>query len=203
MYVLDHSIYPAGATLSWPLQLSPYLDDQSLVLSEGALPGSPSGLPKVSTVFRCPAAPSLRNRNLSISYGYNIHGFAGLGLAARTEGETDDRTRSILVKEKDVVVPSDMIAIGDGIVRTRQLLIPSIDTLNRSVLEFTPDPHNQPEVLNWLVRQRHNGSMNVGFCDGHVETPTLERMFYDETDDALRRWNRDNLPHREALAQLK
>ena len=40
---------------------------------------------------------------------------------------------------------------------------------------------------------------NVVFCDGHVESPTLKFLFEDTSDDALRRWNRDHLPHREKL----
>jgi prepilin-type processing-associated H-X9-DG protein len=46
---------------------------------------------------------------------------------------------------------------------------------------------------------RHQGKANVGFCDGHVESPTLEFLFADTSDAALVRWNRDHLPHRERL----
>lgn len=38
------------------------------------------------------------------------------------------------------------------------------------------------------------------FYDRHVESPTLKFLFADTTDDALCRWNRDHLPHRERLA---
>jgi prepilin-type processing-associated H-X9-DG protein len=41
---------------------------------------------------------------------------------------------------------------------------------------------------------------NVVFCDGHVESPTLQFLFADTSDDALSRWNRDHQPHRERLA---
>jgi hypothetical protein len=37
------------------------------------------------------------------------------------------------------------------------------------------------------------------FCDGHVETLTLEFLFQDTSDEALHVWNRDHLPHRELL----
>ena len=49
------------------------------------------------------------------------------------------------------------------------------------------------------VNQRHKGRINVVFCDGHLEAPTLETVFSDESDAALRKWNRDNQPHRERL----
>ena len=46
---------------------------------------------------------------------------------------------------------------------------------------------------------RHHGKLNVVFCDGHVESPTLQFLFADSSDEALIRWNRDYLPHRERL----
>ncbi|MCX6896347.1 MAG: hypothetical protein NTZ16_12780, partial [Verrucomicrobia bacterium] len=48
---------------------------------------------------------------------------------------------------------------------------------------------------------RHQGKANVVFCDGHVESPTLQFLFEDTSEAALRRWNRDHQPHRERLAQ--
>jgi prepilin-type processing-associated H-X9-DG protein len=47
---------------------------------------------------------------------------------------------------------------------------------------------------------RHQGKANVVFCDGHVESPTLQFLFEDTSDAALVRWNRDHLPHREKLS---
>ncbi|MEI6195830.1 MAG: H-X9-DG-CTERM domain-containing protein [Verrucomicrobiota bacterium] len=44
------------------------------------------------------------------------------------------------------------------------------------------------------------GKANVVFCDGHVESPTLEFLFKDTSAPALSRWNRDHQPHRERLA---
>ena len=46
---------------------------------------------------------------------------------------------------------------------------------------------------------RHQNRANILFCDGHVESPTLEYLFEDTSDVALVRWNRDHLPHRGAL----
>jgi prepilin-type processing-associated H-X9-DG protein len=47
---------------------------------------------------------------------------------------------------------------------------------------------------------RHQDKANVVFCDGHVESPTLQFLFEDTSDAALARWNRDHLPHREKLS---
>ena len=43
---------------------------------------------------------------------------------------------------------------------------------------------------------RHQNRGNVAFCDGHVEALTFKRLFLDRDDGSLRRWNRDNEPHR-------
>jgi prepilin-type processing-associated H-X9-DG protein len=48
-------------------------------------------------------------------------------------------------------------------------------------------------------QRRHRGRANVLFCDGHTDSLALKFLFEDESDEALRIWNRDNLPHRERL----
>jgi prepilin-type processing-associated H-X9-DG protein len=50
------------------------------------------------------------------------------------------------------------------------------------------------------ILTRHQGHANVVFCDGHVESPALKFLFEDTSDEALSRWNRDHLPHREKLS---
>lgn len=87
------------------------------------------------------------------------------------------------VQESEVSVPADMIAIGDSILGGVRLdrydmLTPS--RIGRSMA-------------------RHQGRINVLFCDGHVESPTLKYVFDDTSDAALSRWNRDHQPHREDL----
>jgi len=54
--------------------------------------------------------------------------------------------------------------------------------------------------LRGLVPFAVAGKANVVFCDGHVESPTLQFLFADTSDAALSRWNRDHQPHRERLA---
>ncbi|MGZ5543163.1 MAG: H-X9-DG-CTERM domain-containing protein, partial [Limisphaerales bacterium] len=49
------------------------------------------------------------------------------------------------------------------------------------------------------VSKRHLGKLNVLFCDGHTESPTLNALFVDTNDTALIRWNRDHQPHRDQL----
>ena len=55
-------------------------------------------------------------------------------------------------------------------------------------------------IKNTQYYARHQGKANVVFCDGHVESPTIQYLFEDISDTALSRWNRDHLPHREGLS---
>jgi prepilin-type processing-associated H-X9-DG protein len=52
--------------------------------------------------------------------------------------------------------------------------------------------------LNRTAR-RHSGVANVAFCDSHVEGIKFQPLFFDESDEALKRWNNDHEPHREVL----
>ena len=89
-----------------------------------------------------------------------------------------------------------MMALGDGFCGygktvyggVEGLLMRSQDVLN-IVVPITKEPF-----------LRHQGRANVVFCDGHVESPTLEFLFEDTSDEALSRWNRDHQPHREKLS---
>jgi prepilin-type processing-associated H-X9-DG protein/prepilin-type N-terminal cleavage/methylation domain-containing protein len=135
-------------------------------------------------VWRCPSSvlwlkpdPNL----LAICYGYNSSGVVAdqnaddnFGLGGRPSTQTP-------LKDSEVVSPADMIAIGDM---------------------FSQNPALQREPVFAIAKiayQRHQGKANVVFCDGHVESPTLQFLFADTSDDALSRWNRDHQPHREKL----
>jgi len=148
-------------------------------------------------VWRCPTARrsfSWPYRNaIPVSYAYNTYGGAPVGhnppigdrqLQLGLFGFYDRSTRiTTPVGDSDVVCPSEMMAIGDSIV---------------GGLDF------MREDLAYLEQRgayaRHQGKLNVVFCDGHVESPTLNFLFVDTSDAALVRWNRDHLPHRERLA---
>ena len=68
---------------------------------------------------------------------------------------------------------------------------------------FPEETMEQDDGLSVYVRDpdgniltRHRDRANVGFCDGHVESPTLKFLFEDDTDGALVRWNLDHRPRR-------
>jgi prepilin-type N-terminal cleavage/methylation domain-containing protein/prepilin-type processing-associated H-X9-DG protein len=135
-------------------------------------------------VWHCPSLQWLKvNENyLPISYGYNSGGVV-------SDEEVDDNfglggrpSTHAPVKDSEVVNPSDMMAIGDKF---------------DSRLAITRNPVFS---LALFSHQRHQGCANVVFCDGHVESPTLKFLFEDTSDEALSRWNRDHLPHREKLS---
>jgi prepilin-type N-terminal cleavage/methylation domain-containing protein/prepilin-type processing-associated H-X9-DG protein len=140
-------------------------------------------------VWHCPAAPYP-----CLSYGYNEFGMSltfsnGLGLL----GHYSINASNVIVthapiSESEVAVPSDMMAIGET-------LIPNEASFFRASKNY----------LTWVATNNpnattlHQGKPNVVFCDGHVESPTLQFLFEDTSDEALSRWNRDHLPHRQKL----
>jgi prepilin-type processing-associated H-X9-DG protein len=87
-----------------------------------------------------------------------------------------------------------MMAIGDGFSGGYGIIQDGQDSLIRA--------DGFPDNLGSTKRSyaRHQGKANVVFCDGHVESPTLQFLFEDTSDAALSRWNRDHLPHREKLS---
>jgi prepilin-type processing-associated H-X9-DG protein len=85
------------------------------------------------------------------------------------------------IKESEVLVPSDMMAIGDSFVGGVFFVREDLKYLDK----------------NRRASSRHQGKVNVAFCDGHVESPTLAFVFSDTSDVALIRWNRDHQPHRD------
>jgi prepilin-type N-terminal cleavage/methylation domain-containing protein/prepilin-type processing-associated H-X9-DG protein len=164
-------------------------------------------LTELKGVWHCPAylpPPSVEGK---FDYGYNGFGLGGqvedeiLGLG----GHKGIRAKSLgpAVKESEVINPSDMMAIGDGLIGGwfQQLTINDrTGWLGRQyiVAEYTWG-RGQPGSTA-RAKTRHQGLANVVFCDGHVESPTLEFLFTDTSDAALSRWNRDHQPHRERLA---
>ncbi len=143
-------------------------------------------------IWLCPSARwsagTLKHNPEVAYYGYNRFGIVypgnstnEFGLQGHYDSESENRTP---VTESEVVMPSDMIAIGD--------------CYNGSVQLDRKELAGVTELGNYL--SRHQGKANVLFCDGHVETVTLALLFEDRSDGALARWNRDHLPHRDQLS---
>jgi prepilin-type processing-associated H-X9-DG protein len=137
-------------------------------------------------VWRCPSARWTGNwpaNMIPICYGYNAYGLGNLTNSFALGGRYIPNPFSFApLSESEVVNPSDMMAMGDafhgGIFFTRETRIANSKT----------------------AYSRHQGNANVVFCDGHVDSPTLQFLFADTSNTALSRWNHDHRPHRELLA---
>jgi prepilin-type processing-associated H-X9-DG protein/prepilin-type N-terminal cleavage/methylation domain-containing protein len=141
---------------------------------------------KPNGVWHCPSA-RWKNPGRKVSYWFNIDGIqrgSSLGLG----GHQVQSTRSFTltpITESEVVSPVAMMAIGDSFTGSQ-----GMERKNVVDLEIFGN-----------ARARHQGKGNMLFCDGHAESPTLRFLFEDTSDEALSRWNRDHLPHRETLGQ--
>ena len=161
------------------------------------------GLPKVTNIaegiWHCPAAPlkfgpPTPDADFS-SYGYNQFGVLWPGNSTNALGLQGSFLPDSItfipgvsgfapLAESEVVVPSDMMAIGESILGGVRF-----ERINLNLFEHY-----------WRNAQsRHHGRLNVLFCDGHVESPTPQSIFQDSSDAALTRWNRDHQPHRYKL----
>jgi prepilin-type processing-associated H-X9-DG protein/prepilin-type N-terminal cleavage/methylation domain-containing protein len=139
-------------------------------------------------VWHCPSAqwhfdsPDF----IPVCYSYNAYGVPPIGTKTNALGLLGhlNSTTYTSIAESEVVAPSEMMAIGDSfdgsIAFMREVWLVS--------------------QKKWRASSRHQGKANVVFCDGHVESPTLQFLFADTSDAALSRWNRDHLPHREKLS---
>jgi prepilin-type processing-associated H-X9-DG protein/prepilin-type N-terminal cleavage/methylation domain-containing protein len=129
-------------------------------------------------VWRCPSARSPADP----SYGYNAFGLLRVGNRTNNFGllghYTENPETLSPIGESEVVAPTEMMAVGES------------------------DSFAFMRSLNYDFRgglSRHQGKANVLFCDGHVESSKLQFLFKDTSDEALSRWNRDHLPHRDRL----
>ena len=110
--------------------------------------------------------------------------------------------------------PSDLICVGDALIRTYPDPSRPSTLITGTVLSPVSSPamalwpefgllptRQEPEQEEWrkLTRRRHGGRFNITFCDGHVENLKPQSSFDVRRDDVLKRWNRDNLRHRESL----
>jgi prepilin-type N-terminal cleavage/methylation domain-containing protein/prepilin-type processing-associated H-X9-DG protein len=155
-------------------------------------------------VWKCPVAQQSSDwptNRLYVSYGYNCYGMSaqsdtnslGLGGHYILDGGGHKHLPAPAVQSSEVVDPSDMLAIGDGFVGGNGIVQDGSRALWRTYGETNYFGSTQ------RAYSRHQGKANVVFCDGHVESPTLQFLFADTSDAALSRWNRDHLPHREEL----
>jgi len=104
----------------------------------------------------------------------------------------------IATRESDVAVPADMFEFADSFLRTSMLrkeldaggILGSMGNGDAGYGMHSGDGTQ-------LARQRHSGRLNVVSCDGHVEGVKVDALFFDNSDQARRRWFRDHQNHPE------
>ncbi|MDH7503038.1 MAG: DUF1559 domain-containing protein [Verrucomicrobiota bacterium] len=157
-----------------------------------------SGVSSNTAVFRCPSTGSefdwptsrspkgypfpfnIDTGTSRFSYGYNhwaVANVSGYGLGGAPGSE---------VPESRVLNPADMIAIGDS---DGNGVADGDIVFHRVPSAGGPQPTFPPG-------SRHKRGANIVFCDGHVEW-AKQSKWIELRDEAARRWNNDNKPHRE------
>jgi len=125
------------------------------------------------------------------------------------------------LREEQLASPSDMIGIGDSLLhffdfhpsyaqapRGRAILGwgnfgPFEAKAHWPEFGLVPKvPVSDAAKIRVLNRNRHDGQFNVMFCDGHVEGAGTANLFDVRRDEVLRRWNKDNMPHRDLVPPL-
>jgi prepilin-type processing-associated H-X9-DG protein/prepilin-type N-terminal cleavage/methylation domain-containing protein len=208
-FVQEHGVYPLLKSTNKPY--GDHLDHEFWMrdLQYGYLASSKTGIGyEFQGVWRCPAAVFVNEA--PFSYGYNGYGLCSqkallqptgtvsLGLGGhRTFGRGRTGTSISLaeppVRESEVANPADMMAIGDGFCGGNDKIADDTELLGRAIFSGVDTASTKRSYA------RHQGTANVVFCDGHVESAKLQFLFDDTSDEALSRWNRDHLPHRERL----
>jgi prepilin-type processing-associated H-X9-DG protein/prepilin-type N-terminal cleavage/methylation domain-containing protein len=205
-FVTDNKVYPLFINPDYPKSYPEHFSFWMTALqrTELSTENSTNRIPfskwSGEGLWKCPAAN--KPSDWPEDKGYESYGYNWNGMSAKTDTNslglgghyvfTPSRHPAPPVSESEVAVPSEMMAIGDGfnggngVIREGWLLWRT---------------YGEQDYLGSTKRSyaRHQGKANVMFCDGHVESPTLQFLFEDTSDETLSRWNRDHLPHREKL----
>jgi len=197
----------------WPDKIYPYTDSRW-----------------TNELYRCPdyRGATVNGNDDAVplgSYGYNAKGvqyvYSDLGLGGLFSkmilDQPSDQFKAIDVRvpASKVRAPSDMIAVGDanltwipaGLMRLYYNLDMEDNYSGMAMLDINTRNHSQSpayaasEQIIQATRRRHNYRHNIGFCDGHTEQ-ILEPKLFEQSDDALRRWNNDHEPHPDLLTPL-
>jgi prepilin-type N-terminal cleavage/methylation domain-containing protein/prepilin-type processing-associated H-X9-DG protein len=210
-YVHDFGVYPFYQQRPFPSPRFWYDDLEQYTAHKGPQPLWTN--PPPGKIHVCPSFARLPNPSWQTGgYGYNVNGAAapfkkGWALGLGGEGLVAMGENSPIVppngcranRESEVRNPADMIAIGDAWLWPVNGKIWADGFLNdclrigASVPSFEGWPFYERQQ-----RPRHEAKFNIWFCDGHVEKFSMMDMVSDR-DDKLRRWNNDNLPHKDLV----
>jgi len=161
------------------------------------------------SVFACPSYNRARGAFTlaSTSYGYNAFGnlakggfnvLYGLAPTGPQQGFLPSWSNTSK-RENQVVIPSDMIAIGDAVLFQFDSVPGGLWYLSAAFMdpyhaEVLPGQPADDQVVR-AYRLRHGAKWNMSFCDGHVETLKPNNLFDLSRDSVARRWNFDHQPY--------
>jgi prepilin-type N-terminal cleavage/methylation domain-containing protein/prepilin-type processing-associated H-X9-DG protein len=131
-------------------------------------------------------------------YGINSQGYMpnAVGLGNGLLWKSTQTSEGVFpVRESEIVVPSDMIALGDPFQNASATTVFAQNLWRRDVATNFNPPPLKAYLIRYADRQ-HGRRGVVGFCDGHLETLPFKSLFLDYSEAALRRWNRDHISHR-------
>ncbi len=212
LYVADNAAYPGGF-----IQDGPGWDPTDW------LPALGPYIPAVwdTGVYHCPGAPNRPlGGSLTISFRGTFMGYGGTPDYGMNCQGTDAVTPRGLagdfpepptplpgaipaIRESDIRAASDLIAFGDVALEDLAAVParPGDPPFMRNLAGHFNFPEYQkdaktPQRLAGLSLEsnRHHGLFNVVFCDAHVESLKIPKLF-GTTVDVTQRWNRDHDPH--------
>lgn len=213
-FVAEHHEFPLDANRGFDGGSNPvhFYDWKSAISQNGAVVptalGGLGGLGGPTGVWHCPSALPFAEwpvddkglKPVRSDYGYNAFGFGtfvledGLGLSG-ADYLAEVKVIQKPVRDSEVVSPSDIYALGDGLLGKASAVVDGVPLLwrNKSAEDRSGSTARS--------RRRHAGKANIAFADAHVEAVPLQTLFADESDAALSRWNRDHQPHRDRLTR--
>jgi len=204
-FVSDYQSYPLAVDAEYdksghPTNFNTWTEDIEYQLAGDDYRSNPYFWDK--GIWLCPGVRSKGSLGQTFnSYGYNAYGIGAnsnsLGLGGHygfTHVITPGQPPVVKppVNALEIANPSEMMSIGDGFHGNGTEIFSGSDLFWRHS-SFAGFRETTPP------KARHLAKACVAFCDGHVESPTLTLLFEDTKDEALSRWNRDHLPHRELL----
>ncbi|HWW03229.1 MAG TPA: DUF1559 domain-containing protein [Candidatus Acidoferrum sp.] len=213
----------SGQVWTWYQQLAPYVGMTCTNNESGPV------MPAYG-VFLCPsyarAARPHHNGIFEGTYGYNGFGsgrdpesvpglpdadneMPNFGLGGESKPIPRNTRDYHAIKEWEVLSPSRMFALGDAGFSYGRVNHsdpnPEVFVQGKADLGTALGAHQlvsayPHQLIPRTIRRRHGGHWVVDYCDGHVETLTTQAFTDHHDPEVLKHWNRDNLPHADALA---
>jgi prepilin-type N-terminal cleavage/methylation domain-containing protein/prepilin-type processing-associated H-X9-DG protein len=141
--------------------------------------------------------------HLGSEYAWNERGIPNFGPLLGTLGiggyytTFDSKGDYLPIPESRIVVPSDMYVLADGYIDWSGVSGTGVDTPFLTLMAgYQAGGEGLTKRARISARKRHGGYFNALLMDGHVEHMRPSKLF-GQSDAAMRRFNNDNLPHRE------